>query len=91
MRKLMSSLRRIFSPAAILMAIAAPTFIQAGQQAGAEINAGFPGSRLSVNTLIVDPASPSTIYAQTSGSLAGLALLPPCSRARMQGNMEDGQ
>lgn len=76
MRKLMSSLRRIFSPAAILMAMVAAGLHISWAASWSEINAGLPGSHLSVNALIVDPASPSTIYAQTSGGPGGLALAP---------------
>jgi len=40
------------------------------------VNSGLPAAALSVNALIVDPASPSIIYAQTFRGLGGPAAAP---------------
>jgi photosystem II stability/assembly factor-like uncharacterized protein len=72
MGNLMSSLRRILG-AAILTAIAGAILHTSWGATWSQINTGLPGSNLNVNTLIVDPASPSTIYAQTSGGTLGIA------------------
>ena len=72
MGNLMSSLRRILG-ATILTAIAASSLQTGSRASWSQINTGLPGAALNVNTLIVDPASPSTIYALTSGSPAGTA------------------
>jgi hypothetical protein len=74
MENLMSSLRTIFGTAAILTAMAAASLGTSWGASWSEVNAGLPSAGLSVNALTIDPASPSTIYAQTSGGPGGVAL-----------------
>jgi photosystem II stability/assembly factor-like uncharacterized protein len=74
MGNLMSSLRRMFGTAAILTTIAAASLHTSWGASWSEINAGLTGAGLSVNALNIDPASPSTIYAQTFGGPGGVAL-----------------
>jgi photosystem II stability/assembly factor-like uncharacterized protein len=73
MENLMSWLR-IFGTPAILSVIAAASLHTSWGANWNEINAGLPGAGLSVNTLTIDPASPATIYAQTSGGPGGFGL-----------------
>src|SRR5689334_7873810 len=72
MRNPMSSARRTYELSVLtLAAITALGGSIASAASWVEINTGLNGIPLSVNSLLIDPASPSTIYAQTITNLNG--------------------
>ena len=70
MRIPIGSLRRMYEVSLLtLIAITAPGSSIASAASWVEINTGLTGIPLSVNSLVIDPASPSTIYAQTISNI----------------------